>query len=430
MSNADPRLVEWRAHFQKTPLAREAVISLAGRAQEIWRRTFDVLRKDSPEYRNAVDDAFTAESKSHCGELLELIVGIAAGKRQGSAPFDFVRRHAEWRARHQVPLVASLHAYRLAHKTYWGISRELLGAQKKQKEALRALTMLSEFWIELFEAVGSALEEAHAAEEARVFAQNTQSHSELIAELLNGAEPSDLESRQLLALCGIRPGMNVTVAIVRRFLPVDGKHVDVEVSTRSLVRLLNQMLATAALGKLVGSRNGEAIVIAGGAGDTSALLARHLVRHGFGRKSAVQAGAGIGLNKKDIAQLPEALAEARIALEMTNPSRATLRFGNIHLTDFLIWGADRAALRLVPDWLREAHSSGRHAELTQTIREFAECSLNVKETARHLGVHPNTVYFRLNQIRSRTGADPRTLAGATLLLTSLRLLDSFRNEYH
>jgi DNA-binding PucR family transcriptional regulator len=59
----------------------------------------------------------------------------------------------------------------------------------------------------------------------------------------------------------------------------------------------------------------------------------------------------------------------------------------------------------------------------RTIRAFADCSLNVKETARRLGVHADTIYVRLNQIKKRTGADPRTFAGTSFLLTALRLLD-------
>jgi carbohydrate diacid regulator len=54
---------------------------------------------------------------------------------------------------------------------------------------------------------------------------------------------------------------------------------------------------------------------------------------------------------------------------------------------------------------------------------FAECSLNVKQTARRLDVHTNTVYFRLNRINKLTGIDPRTFSGASVLLTALRLLD-------
>jgi sugar diacid utilization regulator len=71
-----------------------------------------------------------------------------------------------------------------------------------------------------------------------------------------------------------------------------------------------------------------------------------------------------------------------------------------------------------------ANGGGQSAELSRTIRAFAESSLNVKQTARRLGVHTNTVYFRLNRIHKLTGVDPRTFSGTSLLLTALRLRET------
>lgn len=427
--STDSMVRRWTERFKQSPLARETVTELKGRAQEIWRGTFELLRKESPEYRNAVDDEFTQESKSHCGELLDTIVGIAAGRSFGTDPFAFVRRHAEWRAQHQVPLVASLHAYRLAHKTYWTVTREPLNAHRKQKEALRSLSVLSEFWIELFEAVGAVLEEAHAAEEARIFAQNTQAHAQLIEELLAGIEPTGTETRQLLTLCGIRAGTKLCVAVVRRLAGLgghsDGRHLDTEVANRSMVRLLNQVVPSSQFGKLVALRNAEVVLIAASAAGPAQGVAKILSRNGFNRRAPV-AACGIGLEKETIASLPEALEEARLAVDLTNESRPLIRFSDIDLTEFVTRGAGRTATRLIPEWLRDSHRNGSERELVATIRAFADCSLNVKETAAKLGVHTNTVYFRLNQVKDRTGVDPRTFAGLSTLITALRILGDGR----
>jgi hypothetical protein len=123
---SDTLIRRWGDRLSKSALARAAVVGLRARADEIWRRAFELLQRESPEYRNAVDDEFADESKAHCHELLMLIVAVAAGEARKSArdPFDFVRTHAQWRARHHVPLVASLHAYRIAHRTYSEISQD------------------------------------------------------------------------------------------------------------------------------------------------------------------------------------------------------------------------------------------------------------------------------------------------------------------
>jgi len=422
MSEVELKIADWSERLQQSPLARATVANLEGRAEEIWKRTFDLLRKESPEYRNAVDDDFTAESKSHCGELLATIVAIGEGRVTGSDPFAFVRKHAEWRARHQVPLVASLHAYRLAHKTYWNVSREQLALHRRQKAALQALATLSEFWMELFEAVGAMLEEAHGDEEARIVAQSTGVHAAVIEELLSGTDPASAEGRQLLALCGIRPCRMMTVALIRPH-SAENKQVDTEVSGRSLVRLLQQSLTSSLFGKLVGRRNGEVVVIANSDMDTAARLSKHLSRSGLGKRAGAGGFVGLGLDKMAVDRLPEAMVEARIALDLTSGSRAMVRFSEIDLTEVLAHRADRAIIRLIPDWIRESHAAGRDLDLMNTIRTFADCSLNVKETAARLRVHTNTVYFRLNKIKERTRVDPRTFAGASLLITALRLLD-------
>ena len=131
---ADALVRQWGERFAQDMLASRVVADLRGRTNEIWQGTFELLRKESPEYRNSVDDEFTKESKQHCGELLETIIAVAASRvgTSGAEPFDFVRTHAAWRARHQVPLIASLHAYRLAHKTYWGLTRTALQQHSNQ----------------------------------------------------------------------------------------------------------------------------------------------------------------------------------------------------------------------------------------------------------------------------------------------------------
>src|SRR6202521_4863351 len=243
MTAANAKVREWSERFRQTPLAGSVVAGLDKRSSEIWQRTFDLLSRESPEYRNSIDEEFTKESKSHCKELLNAVIAVAAGRadRSDADPFDFVRTHAEWRARHQVPLTASLHAYRLAHKTYWGIPRESLLRHPEREEALYSLTMLSDFWIEFFDHVGAVLAEAHAVEEGLSVVQNTRAYVRLIDDLLRGLEPRGPEARRLRTLCGIRPGALMAVAIARPFESGNGKQIDLEVTLRSLVRLVQQV---------------------------------------------------------------------------------------------------------------------------------------------------------------------------------------------
>lgn len=417
MSAETAKIREWLERFRSTPLAAAVVAGLEKRASEIWQQTFDTMQRESSEYRNAVDEEFTDESQSHCKDLLHLIVAIAKGRagRSDTDAFAFVRTHAAWRARHHVPLIASLHAYRLAHKTYGGVTRELLLQHPKRHEALLSLAMLSDFWIEFFDLAGSVLAEAHAVEEGLSVAESTDGYAGLIERLLRGTAPDDGDV-DLLARCGIHLGAPMAVAVARPFPSGNGKQSDVEPALRSLVRLIRQELPSANFGKLVTIRNDEVTAIVSSYASPGRSMLRILRRRGSGRR-----GVGVGRDTKDVAQLPDALHEARLALEFATPAQAVMHFDDILLTEFLIRRADKTALRLVPKWAPQLNSSGG---LSQTIRVFVDCSLNVKQTASRLGVHPNTVYFRLNQIRQLTGIDPRTFSGASLLTTALRLVDA------
>ncbi|HLM97894.1 MAG TPA: helix-turn-helix domain-containing protein [Bryobacteraceae bacterium] len=430
MRVADARVRQWSERFRKHPLASKVVAGLQKRSIEIWQRTFNLLQRESPEYRSSVDEEFTKESRSHCRELLSTIIAVAAGQagRGDEDPFGFVRAHAEWRARHHVPLTASLQAYRLAHKTYWEISREALLQHAEREEALLSLTMLSDFWLELFDHVGAVLAEAHAVEERLSVAQNTEAYTGLIDGLLRGVEIRDTQARRLSALCGILPGAPMAVAVARQLPSSDGKQMDLEVALRSFVRLVEQAVPSAVFGRLVDIRNDEVIVILCSHADTARGFVKALRRQGFGRraKNGLTAGVGVSLDATEVARLPESLEEARLALEFATPAQPLLHFADIDLPEFLIRRADKTALRLIPAAARHlAPGNGSPAgELSRTLHAFADCSLNVKQTARRLGVHANTVYFRLNRINKLTGIDPRTFSGASLLLTALRLMDT------
>ena len=42
----------------------------------------------------------------------------------------------------------------------------------------------------------------------------------------------------------------------------------------------------------------------------------------------------------------------------------------------------------------------------KTLQALADCNMNVSKTAEKLFYHRNTVVFRLNRIRSKTGLNP------------------------
>jgi hypothetical protein len=428
-SGANTLLRQWHQRFRNDPLATSVVTELRDRANEIWQHAFALLQLESSEYRNSVDDEFAMESKAHCNELLTTIIAIVAGRaeKSGADAFDFVRIHGAWRARHQVPLIASLHAYRLAHRTYWEITRDAVLRHGKQNQAVLSLTMLSDFWIQLFDLVGSVLAEAHAVEERLIVAQSTRSYVGLIDDLLGGTQPQDAESQRLCRLCGIRPGAPLAIAVARPLKSGSREHADLEVSLRSLVRLIEQVLPPAVFGKLIDIRNGEVTAVICSEADTARGFLQALRRNGFARRArnGHPSVVGLSLDVVEITRVPEALEEARLALQFTTAAQPIMHFSDIDLPELLVRQANRTAVRLIPEWVRnfDASEDNSSRELARTIRVFANCSFNVKRTAQLLNVHTNTVYFRLKRIEELTKINPRTYSGTSFLLTALRLLE-------
>jgi sugar diacid utilization regulator len=432
---SDQLIRRWSEQFRKDSLAARIVAGLRDRSDDIWQHTFHLLQRESPEYRNAVDAEFARESQAHCSTLLRTILAIAERrvKKPGSDLFGFVRTHAAWRARQRVPLIASLHAYRLAHRTYWEITRAALPQGANKKQAIRSLTMLSDFWMELFDHVGAVLAEAHAVEESRIVAQNTQTYEALVFDLLHGREPRSAEAKRLCALLGIRQGGVMTVLVARAIRGSDSESAGAEAALRSFARHVEQLLPRTTYGTLIEVRNGEAVVIVCSQGDASRDLKKILLRGGFRCAAGGQPiTIGIGLDVTEISRLPVAREEASIAIEFTGEAQSLMHFADIDLPEFLVRRADSAAARLIPEWARRLtlNKDDQSRELRRTIEAFADSNFNVKQTARRLNIHTNTVYFRLNRITSLTGINPRTYSGTSRMLTALRLLEIQNGRAH
>jgi hypothetical protein len=276
----------------------------------------------------------------------------------------------------------------------------------EREQALHALGILSTFWIEFFDHVGAVLAEAHVAGDA----EGSRETAELMRSLLRGEAPEPASLR----LWGLAPPL--AIAVARPFPARDGKPVDVEVTLRSVVRLLGQALSS--FGRLIEIQGGEVVAIVSRQSEPASALVAALRRNRFGRSAAKALGAGLGvsLDAVNISLLPQCLEEARAALDFTDSIRPVMHFAEIDLTEFLLRRSDPVAQRLIPVGIAELET-----DLVRTMRAFAECSLNVKQTATSLGVHTNTVYFRLNRVRTLTGIDPRTFAGAATLTAALRL---------
>jgi sugar diacid utilization regulator len=415
---------DWGARLRKDALALRVVKALHERRDDVWRTNFGLFADANPNLQRTSDSEIQQESKAHCNENTEVIVKIARARPEmlGPDPFAFVRGHAIFRSRRQFPLAASLQLYRQAHKGYWSVMREYAVELAPSKdEAIKSLLTLSDFLNEYFDVLASTLTEAYVAEEKQVMAQRARAQVSLVDDLLSGLHPRDAEARELCVRSGIRLDASMAVVVIRPLLAA-ADHV-----LADLAEFVDRTLPETAFGRLIDIRNGEVTAIVSSDGDAAKMVARALSASRMDRRflNGSAAGVGIGLEAAEIARLPQSYEEARLALGFADTSRLIVHFADIDLMDFLVRRPDAAAFRLIPDWVERFREADREkdGELSRTVQTFADCSFNVKQTAQRLGLHANSIYFRLNSIARLTGVDPRSFAGMSLLLTTLRLVE-------
>jgi DNA-binding PucR family transcriptional regulator len=113
----------------------------------------------------------------------------------------------------------------------------------------------------------------------------------------------------------------------------------------------------------------------------------------------------------------DADADADAALGWAHPSRLTVYFAH----DWLAVSLSRQATRLAPLFTRAAATAQADVHLAEAVLAFADNGLSLAGAARALHLHPNSLSYRLDRWRERSGWDPRTGDGLVASLVALRL---------
>ncbi|MFF8314855.1 PucR family transcriptional regulator [Streptomyces lydicus] len=141
-------------------------------------------------------------------------------------------------------------------------------------------------------------------------------------------------------------------------------------------------------------RAGSAPAAAGPSGPARATAAGPPPRPG---------AAGIGLGTRELTELPDTW---RQALDAARAARAEPRLGPVAQWDDI--GSYRMLTALPatgPDPALGPLLSPAHAELARTAEVFLDCAGQASRTAQVLGIHRQTLYYRLGRVEKLTGLD-------------------------
>jgi hypothetical protein len=375
----------------------EAVLSAIERdAQAVARRMAIAGREEVEEYRAVRDPAFAQEVLGHA---VEHVLAFVAAARNGRPPeggeLDFVRVRGARRARELMPLDALLEVYLIGQRTVWEAIVEAAGGSV---EGMRVAQELTAFTFRYTHAINIAVAQAYLRESQAVASEAERGRRDLLDHLLAGHAPGAEEERRAETL-GLTTGDHAVVVAA-----AEGRE-------DLIVRAL------AGHDPFVVARHGEVVAIVPayvrrGPRELRSALERSAAL--LERAHGVTLRAGVSTVCSGLAELARGYGEAARALRHAGAGVVALE--ELSLFEYFTVGADDTARRLVPDG-----AAALAGTLVPTLRAYAECDLNVARTAERLGVHANTVHYRLRRVHELSGRDPRRFADLVELTAALAL---------
>lgn len=133
--------------------------------------------------------------------------------------------------------------------------------------------------------------------------------------------------------------------------------------------------------------------------------------------SAITVGFGNGYD--GIKGIAETINEASLALKLGGKLGGKNKSYDFDEFGILYTFAEGNLEKKVAVANQTLSSLDRSKELGATLRSFFENNLNIADTAENLGIHRNTVIYRLKKITERLGLDPRVFHQAVMIKTAL-----------
>jgi hypothetical protein len=387
---------------------------LARRYTEIGQAVAARIVDEIPGYGNVAPEVI-ADLRAGATATVELLARtFADGSSVRREDLGFLRGLAARRVHQGVSLEDFIHAYRVALLAYWGACAEEAIRLKLSREAGFALASAA---IEAIDIITTQAAEAYLREETRIRTQSGRAARDLLERLIHG-EPIDPDRRHPAA-----PGLEPTGPLLTVVGTVEQATLAVGDALQLARDTLEEDTSLGTARPLVAARHGELVLIMAASSPRTRLARLRAARQRAIEEHSVDLHYGVSVPFQGFAGVPQAYREATLSLSYTSPSRPILSLRDLSSLECALIGATATTKAIIAskgDSLR-ALADDELALTIETIRAFADADLNVAAAAQRLHVHPNTIRYRLQQIATKTGHDPRTLTGLIELLCILEI---------
>jgi PucR-like helix-turn-helix protein/diguanylate cyclase with GGDEF domain len=388
--------------------------ALAGRYAEIGEAIADRVFEDIPGYASAAPE-LVADLRAGATATAEVLArAFAEGATLRREDLAFLREVAARRVHQGISLEEFIHAYRVALLTIWDACADEASRLRTSRAAGFGLARSA---IEAIDVITSQAAEAYLREENRLRTQSGRAARDLVERLIDG-QPIAPGRRHPAA-----PGLEPT----GQLLTVVGRVEQTTLAVGDALQLardtLEESMSLGTVRPLATIRHGELVLISAGTSPRAKIASLNAARQRTIDEHHVDVRYGIGVPSQGFAGVQQAYREAALSLSYTSATRPIVSLDDLSSIECAVIGATattKAVIASKGNGLR-ALSDDDLAAAVQTIRAFSNADLNVAKAAEQLHVHPNTVRYRLQQIATKTGHDPRTFTGLVDLVCILEM---------
>jgi hypothetical protein len=370
------------------------------------------IRVEIPEYEAAGGEV-TGDLESLAEETARILGQVLAGEIAGERDdLASIRDRVALRVHQGIGLEPFLHAYRVAQAEYWeACSQEAIEEGLPRDTALALGARLHE----AMDRITAHAAEGYLREEMRVGRRSGRAIRDLVEQLIAGSTAGI--GRRPEAARGLDLDSELLVAVAR---PEPGAR-----PAEEALEALRAAVENSAPGGgawLLALRQGELVAVSSGGswkGTARESLVAALEASSGGHGDDVRIGlGGPGRGAESVAR---SYRDALLALAWSSRLRPVLALTELGSLQSAIAGADLAARQAIAanGASFAALPEPTKAQVAETVRAFAAADLNVSAAASDLGLHPNSLRYRLGRIAAQTDHDPRTFAGLVELICIL-----------
>jgi hypothetical protein len=391
--------------------------ALADRYAEIGEAIADRVFQGIPGYGSAAPELI-ADLRAGATATAEVLARtFAEGSTIRREDVAFVRDVASRRVHQGITLEDFLHAYRVALLTIWDACADEAARLKISREAGFALARSA---IDAIDTITTQAAEAYLREENRLRTQTGRAARDLVERLVDG-QPIDPGRRHPAA-----PGLDPT----GQLLTVVGRVEQTALAVGDALQLardtLEENMSLGTVRPLATIRHGELVLISAGTSPRVKIASLRAARQRTIEEDNIDVRYGVSVPSQGFASVQQAYREAALSLSYTSAGRPIVSLDELSALEGALIGATAATKAIIAskgNSLRALPDEDRIAAV-KTIRAFSAADLNVAKAAEQMHVHPNTVRYRLQQIATKTGHDPRTFAGLVDLICILETTDN------